>query len=160
MKHLKTYKIFESKIDDYNDQSYWIKRKFYEDTRELRNKFNDDVDDCMHEITDHEQWNDFYDDENEGEFFRHYMFSIPVQEFDDFVKALNDSMSKLTNHLGVLYEIIYVSAHEGMEIGDIDQFNEKVPHFKDKCDEVIRLNKTDTDTGKLAFRILIGERGR
>lgn len=103
MKHLK--KIFESEepklMDDYYKQADEIRKRFRDDMNVLGNKFIEDVQDCMHELTDRADW--VTENESDGLFFRNYIFTVEQSDFEEFVAAVNDSLNKIENHLGIKY---------------------------------------------------------
>ena len=140
IKHLKTYKIFEDSsgklIDKYYKEADEIRAKFTADITVIENKFIDDVRDCMYDLTDHSEWS--VKEENDGPFYRYYIFKVTRSKswtddaisFDEFVKAMNDSVTKLENYLGVKYEITYINyAHK---VGDLSNFNKTVKWYKEQ----------------------------
>jgi hypothetical protein len=151
MKYLR--KIFESEsklMDNYYKQANDIRAKFKIDIDVLGRQFIEDVNDCMHELTDRPEW--VTKNESDGLFFRIYVFNVNKDDFKDFSIAVNDSLTKLKEHLGIHYTFHLIREGNKIPIKSLDEFNKNFYYY-------ISIYYKNNNK-PLTFELYLGENGK
>ncbi len=117
MKHLKTYKLFESVNDDAYEKWTKVKADYDKGVKEIKDEYLKGVSDCLYELTDYYDYTskvevrDFSKSDEEywkfiGNVVAKFKFEVPIEKIEEFFDTLIELDELVKSHISKHRRII------------------------------------------------------
>ena len=143
MKHLKTYKLFESVNDDAYEKWAKVKSDYDKGVKDIKDEYLKGVSDCLYELTDYYDYTsevevrDFSKSDEEywkfiGNIVAKFKFEVPIEKIEEFFDTLIELDELVKSHISKHRRIIVKSFNiqitylHKLEIYSLDMVKSKV----------------------------------